>query len=143
MDKESSEPDNVHEGPDPRAVRQLKTVTDAEWRRAFRRYRRWFRSVTMGGFLIRPRNAWPALAAAALLFYVGPDWLRILAGIFAGILTYKALYAQAHGDGYYYGYVDGVNEGVNRALGLSEAEANALRLRAEDLDVEEGLRDRS
>jgi hypothetical protein len=83
------------------------------------------------------------LATAALLAYIGPDWLRLLAGLFIAIVVYKALYAQAHGDGYYHGYMDGVNEGINRALGLSEAEAKALRRRAEELDVEEGLRDRS
>ncbi|MDE3156343.1 MAG: hypothetical protein KGN76_14670 [Acidobacteriota bacterium] len=127
---------------DPRVVRHLKTVSGAQWPDVWRKYRRWFRSVTVGGSLMRPELMWPAVAAAALIFYVAPGPIRFLCGLFILVIVYKAIYMQAHGDGYYHGYTDGVDEGVNRVLGLSEEESLELKERAADLEVEEGMRER-
>ena len=127
---------------DPRVVQHLKTVSEAQWPRIWAKYRRWFRSVTLGGQFMRPELMWPAVAAAALIFYVAPGSIRFLCGLFILVIVYKAIYMQAHGDGYYHGYTDGVDEGVNRVLGLSEEQSRELKERAADLDVEEGMRER-
>ncbi|HVC21112.1 MAG TPA: hypothetical protein VNE16_13620 [Vicinamibacterales bacterium] len=127
---------------DPRVVQHLKQVSSAQWPGVWARYHHWFRSVTLGGSLMRREIAWPAVAMAALLFYVSSGPIRFLCGLFILIVVYKAIYAQAHGDGYYHGYTDGVDEGVNRVLGLTEQESRELKERAAEMEVEEGMRER-
>jgi len=137
---EPPEPDRRSRDLDPRVVQQLKQVSSAQWPGVWAKYRRWFRSVTIGGSLMRPELMWPAVAAAALIFYVASGPIRFLCGLFILIVVYKAIYAQAHGDGYYHGYTDGVDEGVNRVLGLREGESREIRERAAEMEVEEGMR---
>ncbi len=126
---------------DPRVVQHLKKVSETQWPRVWAKYRRWFRSVTLGGQFMRPELMWPAVAAAALIFYVAPGSIRFLCGLFILMVVYKAIYAQAHGDGYYHGYTDGVDEGVNRVLGLSDEDSREIRERAAEMEVEEGMRE--